>query len=193
MKDDTAMIETKKDYIDLKDERVLREMFRKYFPRLRALATRLLRDEMLASDMVQEAFLYGWQKAPRLEGEAACKSYLYYCVRNKCLNYLRDHRQELAAEELQETLEDDFRVDHWIIENEVKARILEEIHRLPEVHRNIMLLRLEGNSFDEISRALHLNINTLKTYKKQIYRDLRVRLTDLGEFVVAFVLGGLLY
>ena len=56
-----------------------------------------------------------------------------------------------------------------------------------------MLLRLEGNSFDEISRALHLNINTLKTYKKQIYRDLRVRLTDLGEFVVAFVLGGLLY
>lgn len=193
MKDDTTMILTRKDSIDLKDDRVLRELFHRYFPRLRVLATRFLRDEMLAADIVQEAFLYMWQKAPHLDGEESCKAYLYHCVKNKCLNYLRDHRRELRSEELHEGIEDDFRVDHWIIEGEIKARVLEEINKLPEVHRDIMLLRLEGNSFEEISRVLHLNINTLKTYRKQIYRDLRERLTDVGELVCAIVFGLLFY
>ena len=52
---------------------------------------------------------------------------------------------------------------------------------------NIMTLRLEGNSYEEVARALRLNVNTLKTYKKQIYRTLRDRLADVREFVLAIV------
>ena len=79
-------------------------------------------------------------------------------------------------------------VDYWIIENELRARILEEIDRLPDVRREIMLMRLEGNSYEEISKELHLNINTLKTYKKQIYKDLRIRLKDLDVCVLVVLL-----
>lgn len=173
--------------IDLRDERTLRRLFKGYFPRVRMLAFKILGDEMLAADMSQEAFLYMWGKAPALESEEAFKVYLYHCVKNKCLNYLRDHERELRAEELSEVVEDDFRVDHWIIESELKARVLEEIRRLPEVQRDIMLLRLDGNSYDEISQMLHLNLNTLKTYKKQVYRVLRDRLSDVREVVLVIL------
>lgn len=173
--------------IELRDERVLRGIFKKYFSRAKAFAIRFLRDEMLAADMVQESFLYMWQKAPVLNDERAFKVYLYHVVKNKCLNYIRDHRVELETCDLQESMEDETRVDEWVIENELKARLLEEINRLPDVRRDIMLLRLEGNSYEEISRELHLNINTLKTYKKQAYRELRERLTDVGRLLV-FVL-----
>lgn len=108
-------------------------------------------------------------------------------MKNKCLNYLRDHERELRAEEPGEDIEDDSRADHWLIESELKARVLEEIRRLPDVQRDIMLLRLDGNSYDEISRMLHLNVNTLKTYKKQVYRALRERLSDV-RCVVWFII-----
>ena len=49
-------------------------------------------------------------------------------------------------------------------------------------------MRLEGNSYEEISKELHLNINTLKTYKKQIYKDLRIRLKDLDVCVLVVLL-----
>ena len=186
---DTIEENTATGRIDLRDERTLRRMFDCHFPRIREFAARLLGDGMLADDMAQEAFLYVWQKQPVLLGEDALKSYLYHCVKNKCLNYLRDNRQVLEAAELSEAaaVEDDFRIDHWLIESELKARVLEEIQRLPDVQRDIMTLRLEGNSYEEVARALRLNVNTLKTYKKQIYRTLRDRLADVREFVLAIV------
>ncbi|MDE7074813.1 MAG: sigma-70 family RNA polymerase sigma factor [Odoribacter sp.] len=165
--------------IDLRDEQVLREMFGRFYARACIFAGRFMRDGMLAADLVQEAFLYMWQNELVLTDELAFKAYLYNCVRNKCLNYLRDHRVELQMVELEEGIADEMQVDHWIIENELRARILEEIERLPDVRREIMMMRLEGNSFEEISKELHLNINTLKTYKKQIYKELRIRLKDL--------------
>ena len=75
--------------IDLRNERTLKRVFDQYFPRVREFAACFLGDGMLAADMAQEAFLYVWQKQPVLAGDEALKSYLYHCVKNKCLNYLR--------------------------------------------------------------------------------------------------------
>lgn len=169
----------KDDIINLRDEQVLWKMFERYYARACVFAGRFLRDEMLAANLAQEAFLYMWQNALVMTNETAFKAYLYSCVKNKCLNYLRDHRVELQMVELEEGIADEVQIDHWIIENELRARILEEIERLPDVRREIMMMRLEGKSYEEISKELHLNINTLKTYKKQIYKELRIRLKDL--------------
>lgn len=173
--------------INLQDERVLQEMFKRFYAQVCLFAGRFLPDDVVA-DIVQEAFLYMWQHVPVLSGEEAFKSYLYHYVKSKCLNYLRDHRTDMKMEALDEQMEDEDKIDHWIIENELSARILHEIERLPEVRKNIMLMRLEGHSYEEISQELNLNINTLKTHKKQAYRELRGRLADLSEYVLIALL-----
>lgn len=172
--------------IDLKHEPTLRELFRKFFPRAQSFATQLLRDKMTAANVIQEAFLYMWEKASVFPDEPSFKAYLYYCVKNRSLNYIRDHRVKRHMEELQEAWADEDAVDRLLIKQELKARVLEEINRLPDVRKEILLLRLEGNSYDDISRELNLNINTLKTYRKQAYRELRGRLVDLGKYVLGF-------
>lgn len=173
--------------INLQDEKVLQEMFKRFYAQACLFAGRFLPEDVVV-DIVQEAFLYMWQNVPVLSGEEAFKSYLYSYVKSKCLNYLRDHRTDLKMEALDEQIEDDEQIDHWIIENELSARILQEIEKLPDVRKNIMLMRLEGHSYEEISKELNLNINTLKTHKKQAYRELRGRLADLSEYVLIALL-----
>ncbi len=178
--------------INLRDERVLQEMFKRFYAQACLFAGRFLPDDVV-TDIVQEAFLYMWQNIPVLSGEEAFKSYLYHYVKSRSLNYLRDHRTDLKMEALDEKIEDDDKIEHWIIENELSARILHEIEELPEIRRNIMMMRLEGHSYDEISKELNLNINTLKTHKKQAYRELRGRLADIGEYILIAILFAALY
>lgn len=169
--------------INLQDEKVLQEMFKRFYAQACLFAGRFLPKEV-GADIVQEAFLYMWQNMPVFDREESFRAYLYCYVKSKCLNYLRDHREDLNMEILDERIEDEEKIDHWIIENELSARILHEIEKLPEIRKNIMLMRLDGHSYEEISKELNLNINTLKTHKKQAYRELRGYLSDLSEYVM---------
>ena len=173
--------------IDLKDTQIFKAIFNMFYPRAYTFTLKLLRDEVISADITQEAFLYMWEKAYRFPDMMSFKSYLYSCLKNKTLNYIRDHKVERNMEELKDVFVDDILVDHLIIEHELKARILEEINKLSDVKRDIMLLRLEGYSYDEISEELSLSINTVKTHKKQAYKDLKLQLSDYNQCLLVLI------
>ena len=173
--------------IDLKDTQIFKAIFNMFYPRAYTFTLKLLRDEVISADITQEAFLYMWEKAYRFPDMMSFKSYLYSCLKNKTLNYIRDHKVERNMEELKDVFVDDILVDHLIIEHELKARILEEINKLSDVKRDIMLLRMEGYSYDEISEELSLSINTVKTHKKQAYKDLKLHLSDYNQCLLVLI------
>ena len=148
---------------------------------------KLLQDEVVSADITQEAFLYMWEKAYCFPDLLAFKSYLYSCLKNKTLNYIRDYRVERGMQELKDVFVDEVDIDHLIIKQELKARILDEVNRLGGVKRDVILLRLEGYSYDEISEELGLSINTVKTHKKQAYKDLRIHLSDYNQCVFMLI------
>ena len=173
--------------IDLKDTQIFKAIFNMFYPRAYTFTLKLLRDEVISADITQEAFLYMWEKAYRFPDMMSFKSYLYSRLKNKTLNYIRDHKVERNMEELKDVFVDDILVDHLIIEHELKARILEEINKLSDVKRDIMLLRMEGYSYDEISEELSLSINTVKTHKKQAYKDLKLHLSDYNQCLLVLI------
>ena len=158
--------------IDLKDAQIFKAIFNMFYPRAYAFTLKLLRDE---------------EKAYRFPDLISFKSYLYSCLKNKTLNYIRDHRVERNMKELEDVFVDDVSIDHLVIEHELKARILEEINKLSDVKREIMLLRMKGYSYDEISEELSLSINTIKTHKKQAYKDLKIHLSDYKQCLLVLV------
>ena len=90
-------------------------------------------------------------------------------------------------EELEDVFVDEVSMDHLVIKHELKARILEEINKLSDVKRDIMLLRMEGYSYDEISKELSLSINTVKTHKKQAYKELKVSLSEYKQCLLVLI------
>ena len=57
--------------------------------------------------------------------------------------------------------------------------VYEEILKLSEVGRQVMLLALEGYSNDEIAEKLGISVNTVRTHEARAYQYLRGRLNEL--------------
>lgn len=178
-------LQVEMDEIDVRDGKVFRSLFYVFFPRSCAFAAKMLDDEQAGEDVAQEAFLTIWEKAATFPNLLAFKAYLYTILRNKCVNLLKIKCETQDVLEIQNILADDTWIDHLMIEEEVRARILQEINKLSDVKRDIMLLRLEGKSYVEISQELHLNINTVKAHKKESYKQLRFGLSDCDK--MAFI------
>lgn len=167
--------------IEVRDRKVFRLLFDTFFPRACFFAGRLLNDQEAGADVAQEAFMAIWQKGECFPNVQAFKAYLYMTLKNKCLNVLRDRPALTDVEGAKELVSDDVRVDYLMMQQEVKGRILSEINKLPGIKRDIMMLRLEGKSFEDISVELGLSLNTVKTHKKDSYKQLRVGLSGGNE------------
>lgn len=172
--------------IKVQDRKVFRLLFDTFFPRCCAFAAKLLDDGQAGEDIAQDTFLTIWERTESFPNLFAFKAYLYTTLKNKCINLLKITRTKEDMAEVEEALVCDAVIDHLIIEEEIRSRILQEINKLSDIKREIMLLRLEGNSYEDISKELHLSINTVKTHKKESYKQLRIGLSDYDQ--IAFLM-----
>lgn len=173
--------------IEIGEPQVFRLLFDTFYPRACLFASKLVKSRDAGADIAQETFLYIWQNTRHFPHVLAFKSYLYTTLKCKCLNYIRDYRVVEDVDELKETVAEDRNEECLIIEQELKARILQEINKLPEMKREIMMLRLEGKQYEEISEQLHLSINTVKAHKKESHRQLRIGLSDCEKLILTVV------
>src|SRR6201988_3121689 len=71
------------------DERAFRTLAERHAGAALRLARRILGNEAIAEDVVQDALLRVWINAPRWRPEAAFRTWLYRIVVNLCLNARR--------------------------------------------------------------------------------------------------------
>jgi len=75
------------------DESTLESLFKDYFIGLCQFAVGYVKDHEVAKEIVQDAFVSLWEKRQTIDLSKPVKSYLSATVRNRCLNYLRDHKK----------------------------------------------------------------------------------------------------
>lgn len=164
------------------NDKVLSELFELFFARACSFATSIIDDDQLAYDIVQEVFISIWKKNIKCTTIMGFKVYLYNSVRNACFNHLKrnvTHSKDTTAyEELEDSAE------KLLISAEIEAEILKQINMLPEARRNIILMKLEGMTLEEISKKLGLSINTIKTHKKLANKQLKESLKDLYIYLL---------
>jgi RNA polymerase sigma-70 factor, ECF subfamily len=71
------------------DERAFRSLAQRHAAGAHRVARRIVGNEALAEDIVQDAFLRVWVNAPRWRPDAAFRTWLYRIVINLCLNTKR--------------------------------------------------------------------------------------------------------
>jgi RNA polymerase sigma-70 factor (ECF subfamily) len=135
---------------------------------------KMLSDQALVKDVVQEAFLILWSKRAEFTTLLGTKSYLYSIVRNKIINHIRkEHPLSLEDNQVEEEV-----VDNQISKEEAYKLVKEAVAKLPGQTRNVVELTISEHSNAEIAESLGITINTVKTLKKRGYAKLREMLKD---------------
>jgi len=137
-----------------------------------------------AEDVTQEVLLKIWQNMDRLQ-KGMTKSWVSTVTRNLCIDWARRRgaRPDMTASGEPEELE---RIplrscgEHGVDRNELRGHIEEAISRLPETLRSVIILReIEDLKYEEISDALNIPLNSVKSYIHRGRRMLREELSPL--------------
>jgi RNA polymerase sigma-70 factor (family 1) len=164
------------------DEVAFNEIYNRYQALLYVYACRIVKEEQEAEDMVQEVFIYLWDKRFSLVCKSSLSAYLYSAVRYKFFDRL--DRQKIRTdyrESLQKFLdEEDYCTDHYIRERELARLIEEGIAALPSKMQEIFALsRKDELTHKEIATQLNLSE---KTVKNQVHNALKILRTRIGLF-----------
>ena len=150
---------------------------------LTRFAERMLGDQAMAQDVVQEAFLRLWRLRTHLPTILCLRPYLLRVVRNLCLDYVRTAKptEPLYAES------GVTEIPGKSVEGVMQTQLLVEAIRnaaqtLPEPHRTVFLLsQYEGLSYREIAEIVGCPVNTVASRKRLAVEALRRRLRSWGE------------
>jgi len=133
-----------------------------------SLALRLTGSREEALDIAQEVFLWLLQLFPGFELRAKMKTVLYLAVRNAALSrgrkggVARIHHPSLATLAASRSSRPTLAEDSETCERRVA--LAEALSSLPEIHREILILRFADDlSLEEIALAIGLPVGTVKS------------------------------
>jgi RNA polymerase sigma-70 factor (ECF subfamily) len=146
---------------------------RKYQKSVYGIALRMLSDPHKAEELAQEVFLQLYRKLQDIESDAHLAFWLRKVTANRAIDRLRQEPRHEAV-----SLEDESGLASEP-DNEdplLQRRLRELVAQLPAAARAVIVLRYQEDlDPTEISRALNMPINTVKSHLKRSLATLRAR------------------
>ena len=153
------------------------KLVERYQDRAYRLAFSLVKDESVAQDVIQEAFLNTYRKLHTYSGDARFGSWIYRVVVNAALMRIRkeDRRVEIGIEDVGPSVTEEegafaeppswrIQADEAAENMELREQILAAIDELKPKYQAAFLLReVEGLSIKEIADVLDLSEGAVKT------------------------------
>lgn len=159
------------------DERVLIEIYNRYWDKMLAVAFNRLSNQEEAEECVQDVLYKLWKlRNDFFLDKIELSNYLARAVRNQSFNILdRRYRERMKSESY--VPEEDINIfspEHQLIMHELQEHINNSINSLPPQCQIVFKLsRQEGLSNKEIAEKLNLSENTVKSHIKKANRDIQ--------------------
>jgi RNA polymerase sigma-70 factor (ECF subfamily) len=153
------------------DTNAFNQLFTRFSKKIFAMGMKLTRNEQVAHDLVQEAMLTVWQKAPLYDlDRGTAQSWIFTLTRNRCFDMLRKQKRQPS------TVSAD---DIWPVEgdgdavfvNEERGSLEVEIAQierfyadLPEAQQAVVKqIFVLDRTHEEAAKALQIPLGTLKS------------------------------
>ena len=177
--------------VNRKDKLIWGDFYDRFYAALCVYVAKILPVADAVEDLVQEVFISVWEGNRSFVDIKELTNYLYRACYNNTLLYIRNnqiHDTILSSLAEENYLQDEDMIYALTVKEEIIRQLYFYIEELPTEQRRIMLLRIEGRSWDEIAEQLGVSINTIKTQKTRSYKFLREKLGDSLQSIMLSLL-----
>jgi RNA polymerase sigma-70 factor, ECF subfamily len=158
------------------DRNAFSELVRRHQKGLYRMIARLTRDQGMAEDVVQEAFIKAYQKINLFEERSSFKSWLFRIAINTANNKLRARRADtVSLENVNASVQSE--AERQLVYRDLQKLVAAEMERLPERQRMALTLRIfEDLSFSEIAQVMDCPYDTAKANYRHALLKLKAAL-----------------
>lgn len=163
-------------------------LYYEYAPRMVAFAARILGDDKIAEDLVQDTFIRFWEKYQGKESET-WHPLIFTMTRNRCLDHLKrlsykntvlEINSGLTREEELLFLEDLAGEESSTEDNLILSELNREIDAIvktlsPRCREVFVMNRIEGLHYKEIADALGISVKAVEKHMSKALKVLRAK------------------
>ena len=165
-------------------QEALAEAYRRYGGAVYALARRLIVDQTLAEEVVQEVFLRLWTRPDRYDPErGSLRSYLLAQSHGRAVDILRSEtsRKRREEREARETAEGGYDIEREVLDLAIGEHVKEVLDKLPVDERQaIELAYFGGLTYRQVAVRLDQPEGTVKSRIRTGLKRMRADLVDAG-------------
>ena len=177
----TSRLEASSDARQAKGNRLpeaFEQLFTAEYPRVVAIANRVLANQHEAEEVAQEVFL-SYHRSHDPQAPYA-RPWLYRAATHTALNVLRGNKRRHLREEVDAISADVTAEDpHGIVEqNEQRQMVRQAMRRLPAKSAAVLALRYSGLSYAEVATSLGVSIGQVGTLLRRAEARLRTEVTN---------------
>ena len=165
-------------------QEALAEAYRRHGGAVFALARRLLNEQNLAEEVVQEVFFRLWDTPEKFDAaRGSLRSYLLAQCHGRSVDLIRSEqsRRQREVKEHRQRAEAGYDVEHEVWDLAVADHVREALVDLPEDERKaIELAYFRGHTYREVAIILDQPEGTVKSRIRAGMKRMRRTLTDAG-------------
>lgn len=158
------------------EERAFNTLYKAYFKPLYRKVFSMIKDEMIADELIQDLFLKVWLKREEIDPEHSFQAYLYTVANNLVYDYFRKIAKDkkLTARLLVNATDFYMHSDELLESKESRRLVMEAVNQLsPQRKLVFTCCKLEGKSYEEASRELGISVATVNSHMTQSLRTVR--------------------
>lgn len=168
----------------------IEEAFKTHFKALHAYAYTIVRDDIMAEEMVQNVFYKLWKNKETVAINQSLTAYLYRSVYHESLNYIKHLKVKSAYQSYAgRTMEHINNAADKLKLKELEEKLEQALKELPEQCRTIFQMsRFEELKYVEIAGKLGISVKTVENQMGKALRLLRTKLVDFLPILLIILL-----
>jgi len=167
------------------------ELYNYYSQKIYFNVLAMVKDEMIAEELVQDIFSTIWQKKSSISIETSFAGYLYATSRNKVYDFFKqlDLNDQLYTNIKSIATASYTHVEEALFSKENTHLLQEAINALPPQRRKVFeLCKLKGLSYQQASEQMGVSMSTIKDHMAHARATIKLFVANHPDIALSIVL-----
>ena len=175
------------------DQEAISELYYATYPKLRAVAVSILKNEDDADDIVQDSYIKAFSSLHQLDNAKKFEPWLCRIVSNKCKDYLKKNKPILFSsqdneendEPIEWSIEDEskeYNPEEVLLSEDTRKQIMDLLDSLPDDQRICLVYHVvQEMKISEIAELLEVSESTVKSRINYAKSKMKVKINELEK------------